>query len=101
MLIGTIPAIATPCRGQSAATADGVWSQLPPPTPRWHHSMVFDPVRNRMIVFGGLRTDFYIRLDDVWVLSLTGTPHWNVLATEGPGPSARFGQSAIYDPIGD
>jgi hypothetical protein len=69
------------------------------PSPRWGHSAIYDPVRNRMIVFGGRGADGFH--DDVWALSLSGTPTWSALTPSGSTPSPRYLQSAIYDPVRD
>ncbi len=75
----------------------GTWSTLSPtgerPAGRSYHAAVFDPVQRRMIVFGGWASGI---LDDVWQLSLSGTPAWTRL-DPGPGPSPRAGCGAIYD----
>jgi len=85
----------------AVATDDGVWSLLsfPPPAARVQHAAVYDPVRNRMLVFGGLAGASL--KNDVWELSLTGTPTWKLLVIAGTPPSARRGASAIYDPVRD
>jgi len=76
-----------------------VWSQLipsgAPPSPRWRHTAVYDPVHDRMIVFGGLNDSTVF--DETWALSLAGTPTWSRLATSGSAPR-RAGHSAIYVP---
>ena len=72
----------------------GVW-----PRPRWGHTAIYDPVRDRMIVFGGYdNTD---RLNDTWELTLGSNPTWRELSTSGTRPSARMEHAAIYDPIRD
>ncbi|HEY5871338.1 MAG TPA: Ig domain-containing protein, partial [Candidatus Tectomicrobia bacterium] len=61
---------------------------------------VYDPLSNRLIVFGGLTTHNAL-LGDVWVLSnangLGGTPTWTPLAPGGPPPTPRGAQSVVYD----
>lgn len=79
------------------------WTQLAtagtaPHARRWH-TAIYDPVRDRMIVFAGFDGDLY--LNDVWALTLSGTPTWSELATAGTPPSPRYRQSAIYDPVRD
>jgi len=77
------------------------WSQLlpagAPPAARIYHTAIYDPVRDRMLVFGGFASG---ALDDVWSLSLAGTPEWTELTPSGT-PGRRYGQAAIYDPVRD
>jgi len=79
-----------------------IWSPLvtagPLPPVRAGHATIYDPVRDRMIVFGGKgATD----LQDLWELSLSGTPTWSALAATGAPPTARSSHSMIYDPTAD
>ena len=80
------------------------WSLLAPtgtaPSVRFFHSAIYDPLRDRMIVFGG-STPYYGANLDVWVLSLAGTPSWTELMPTGALPTHRYGHSAIYDPVRD
>jgi hypothetical protein len=79
-----------------------VWSHLTPagtpPSPRSNHSAIYDPVRDRMVVFGG---GYPTPLRNTWVLSLDGCPTWTELSTLGPSPPGRSRHTAIYDPIRD
>jgi DNA-binding beta-propeller fold protein YncE len=79
------------------------WSQLlptgTPPAVRRELSAVYDPLRDRMIVFGG--KDPSAARNDVWALSLSGTPTWTEITPLGPAPSPRYGASAIYDAVRD
>ena len=78
-----------------ALASNGIWTQIPgnfTPSARTLTGMVFDPVRNRLIVIGGLPGP----LSDVWVQSLTGAPVWTKLNPMGTPPSARYGHTAIY-----
>src|SRR5262249_4971331 len=71
-----------------------------PPDGRVNGSAVYDPVRDRLLVFGGMDPlDNY--LDDVWALSLSGTPTWTRLSPPRPEPAARAGHTATYDPVRD
>ena len=83
------------------ATNDGNWAALPfpPPSPRVRHSAIYDPVRNRMVLFGGLAGSSL--KNDVWELTFSGTPAWHQIHTAGVGPSPRSGHSAVYDPVRD
>ena len=76
-----------------AGASDGLWSELPPPA-RAGHSAIHDPLRDRMIVFGG-------RENDVWALSLSGEKRWTRLQVAGTAPARRGDHTAIYDPVRD
>jgi hypothetical protein len=80
-----------------------VWTELTPagtpPVGRVRHTAIYDPVRDRMVVFGGAAVGSY--LNDVWTLSLAGTPVWSALTPTGTPPVGRSGHSAIYDPLRD
>jgi len=67
----------------------------PPPTARFAHTAVYDPVRGRMIVFGGFDGRFE---NDVWALSLGTLPSWSRLVPAGTPPQVRDAHVAIYDP---
>lgn len=75
-----------------------IWSQLTPagvaPQPRVGHTAIYDPVGDRMIVFGGAST---YNLNDAWALSLSGEPAWSQIVPAGPAPPANVYASAIYD----
>ena len=91
-----LPGLAPPPAG--IAANDGTWATNPPPSGRSEHTAIYDPVRDRMVVFGGY--DGTLR-NDVWALSLSGSPAWSALAPAGSPPSARYGHTAIYDPVRD
>ncbi|MGH7724466.1 MAG: Kelch repeat-containing protein [Candidatus Eiseniibacteriota bacterium] len=88
-----------------ALSTEGVptWQQvLPagsPPSPRTGHVAVYDPVRQRMIVIGGVNGG--TSNNEVWELTLSGAPVWNPLTVQGSTPNPRSQHSAIYDPDGD
>ena len=69
-----------------------------PPSWRYGHSAIYDPVRDRMLVFGGYDGSY---LNDVWGLSLAGVPTWTSLTPAGTPPTARYQHAAIYDPVRD
>jgi hypothetical protein len=75
------------------------WRRMTPagaqPTARFAHTAVFDPVRGRMIVFGGFDGRFE---NDVWALSLGTLPSWSRLVPAGAPPQVRDAHVAIYDP---
>ena len=78
------------------------WIQLQPsgqtPPPVICPSAVYNPITNRMIVFGGGDPGF----NTTWVLSdangLGGTPEWTQLEPIGDRPIARHCHTAVYDP---
>ena len=70
---------------------------LRPPV-RATHTAIYDPVRDRMMVYGGTSAD---GPGGVWALDLANTPAWSELTPEGAGPGTRSGARAIYDPAGD
>jgi hypothetical protein len=85
--------------------APGVlWTKLKPagvpPLPRYGASAIYDPVNDRMIVFGGYTYYPGSMLNDVWELSLSGTPTWTQLAPAGIPPTPRQDVAAVYDPSG-
>ena len=85
----------------SATTRARAWTSLPTgPSARLDHAAIYDPVGQRMILFGGLTATG--ATNDVWELTLpsSGSPAWTQLTPSGTPPSARSGHSAIYDPIG-
>lgn len=79
------------------------WELLVPsgslPPSRSEHSAIYDPIRNRMIIFGGQAGAG--RFNDVWSLALTDPPAWSPLAPMGLSPHERDGHSAVYDPVRD
>src|SRR5262249_7089447 len=77
------------------------WTQLipvgTPPSGREGHTAIYDPVDDRMVVFGGW--DGFNKLNDVWALSLAGSPSWTQLIPMGISPRIRYWHTAIYDPV--
>ncbi len=86
-------------RTSGGGEVDGQWDQPPPPTARRGHAAVYDPVRDRMLVFGGIDGGAF--RSDVWVLNLAGEPKWTAITPSGTPPSARYGHAAVYDPLED
>lgn len=83
----------------------GTWRPIAPigtgPSPRHEHSAIYDPVRERMIVFGGQTGEAGPASSEVLTLSLAGTPAWERLSITGAGPPARWGHVAAYDAAHD
>ena len=78
------------------------WTRIEPsgsgPGQRWGHSVTHDPVRDRMIVFGG---GDGVAGNGMWSLSLAGNGAWTALTGPGSAPPSRTFHSAIYDPVAD
>ena len=67
------------------------------PPARLGHVTIFDPIRRRLIVFGGQAAGVF---SDTWAFDpATGT--WQQLAGDNAGPSRRYGHSGIYDAARD
>jgi hypothetical protein len=95
--------------GSLGQPTDGLYALTLSPTPRWDRldalnggpvpyegqQAIYDPVRDRMILFGG-----YYNCD-VWALSLSGVPTWTRIEPVGPSPPGRVRASAVYDPVRD
>ena len=88
------------------------WSEIfpagLPPSTRWGHVAIYDPVGDRMIVDGGSNLDGdecanpgVISCDDSWALSLGGPVGWTEIAPAGEVPARRVGHSAVHDPDND
>lgn len=70
------------------------------PCGRDEASAIYDPVRDRLVVFGGFCNGSE-EMNDVWALSLAGIPSWSQWFPSGIAPIRRFEHSAAYDPVGD
>ena len=79
------------------------WTQLAPtgtlPVGRSHHGVIYDPSRQRMILFGGVA--FPGPPNETWALSLSGPSTWTELAPAGTPPSKRWAFATGYDPTRD
>lgn len=76
----------------------GTWTQLTgpgaPPPARTFHSAIYDPVNDRLLVWGG-KGQFGVWLDDTWEYRFDGSG-WHQLAPAVTPPGASA--SAVYDP---
>ena len=78
------------------------WTQLDPggdtPSPRYGHSMVFDPNRGMIYLFGGAyeEGDTLTTYNDLWVYDCARNT-WARLDPFGDRPSTRAGQSMVLD----
>jgi hypothetical protein len=78
------------------------WTDQPPTgtPPTVVYYAIYDPRRNRMVVFGGEGPTYPYRAG-VWTLSLSDSPAWTKMTSMGTPPSGRGGATAIYDPVRD
>ena len=104
-----VAGVVTPLNDTWALSLSGTpaWAPLnpagaPPPARGWH-TAIHDPLRDRMIVYGGANTwsCWGEVFGDVWALSLSETPTWTPLAPAETPPPARCDHAAIYDPVRD
>jgi hypothetical protein len=83
------------------------WSLVPhqsvEPGGRLDAQYGYDAARNRLLIFGGYGRHYpttpFEYLNDVWELSLDGTPHWTEIFPAGPAPAGRLAGAAVYDPM--
>ena len=71
------------------------------PHERAYHPAVYDPIGDRMLVFGGYgggQNELGL-LGDLWALSLGSTPRWTRLVPTGTSPSARETAVFTFDPV--
>src|SRR5262245_5165244 len=63
----------------------------------------YDAARNRLLIFGGYGRHYpttpFEYLNDVWELSLDGTPQWTELFPAGQAPAGRLAGAAVFDPM--
>jgi hypothetical protein len=102
---GTTPDFQNDVWSLSLNGAHPAWTQVQasgtPPTAREEQSAVYDPVRDRLVIFGGYINGYYQTTQDAWALSLRHDPVWTELAPLGPQPPVRWGHAAIYDAAAD
>jgi len=92
----------------SLSLASMAWSKLQavgtPPSFRWGQVAIFDPVRDRMVLFGGGSAGGQLtgpQFNDVWALSLGDVPTSTQLQPSGTLPMGRQYAGCIYDPVRD
>jgi hypothetical protein len=80
------------------------WTQLlpsgSPPAARRNCTAIYDPVRDRVLIYGG-RALSGPAFNDLWSLQLTSTPSWQRITPKNAPTGGRYAHSAIYEPIGD
>jgi hypothetical protein len=62
------------------------------------HTAIYDAPRDRLIFFGGADENSLMH-NDVWALTLSGTPAWTLLTPSGAPPDGREYHSAVYDAV--
>jgi len=82
---------------------DSTWTKvLPtgtPPSRRQGHAMVYDPIHQRMLVFGGSDTGGLRQ--DLWSLDMSApTPAWSLIPASSPQPPVRYQHAMAWDPDG-
>ncbi len=79
----------------------GAWRRLEPagpgPSERDDHAAIYDPIGDRLVVFGGWSGHAY--LNDLWALTLGDSPTWTRLEPATALPAPRRTPSAVYDPV--
>jgi hypothetical protein len=89
----------------SSRSSELRWKQLRPagtlPPGLNTHTAIYDPLWNRMIVFGGGRDSIRDVGNEVWALSFNEKPKWTRLNPSGDAPSPRNSHAAVHDPTRD
>jgi hypothetical protein len=102
MLVVMFVLAALPADLRAAASSEWSWRELTPsagvfPEPRRNGTAIYDPVGQRIVIFGGTGTGGL--LNDLWAFDLKGRA-WSRLEALGTVPEPRLGHNAVYDPIG-
>src|SRR5262249_29376848 len=71
------------------------------PPGRVFHSAMFDPVRDRLVIFGGSDGLARVPKSDAWALDLGAGNQWHPLDIFGGPPQARYFAPSAYDPASD
>jgi len=73
------------------------WSTLPGSLPRAYHALVYDPIGDRMLLFGGDCNTECFNDGRVSSYSLSGTPGWSDLGVAPTPVAERSYVEAVYD----
>jgi hypothetical protein len=92
-------ALALPPRSIADTSTCLSWSVAATTTQRTGAASIWDPVRHRMITFGGWDGSQF--LGDLIALDAASGASWMPLAASGTAPSPRDGANAVYDPVRD
>ncbi|MBN2335476.1 hypothetical protein JXL21_07935 [Candidatus Bathyarchaeota archaeon] len=83
--------LSSPCMLPHVEASDGA------PTARFGHRMVYDPVNQRVLLFGGaVWDDGYTFYDDLWSYD-PAADMWELIECS-PRPPSRFNPMMVYDP---
>ena len=87
---------------------DGAWESLDVPSGPTERSLGllrFDPVHDRLLLFGGFglipSQHVITYLDETWALELAGSPAWRPLSPAGFRPAGRDRTCGAYDAAND
>jgi len=76
------------------------WTKLPTsgatPAPRLGFDAVYDSIGHQMVIYAGQAAGFF---NDTWTLNLTTLEWRDVSPPNAARPKARYGHSAVFDPI--
>jgi len=80
------------------------WERLAttsPPPGRQGHAMIYDPIPDRVVIFGGATGTTQSVQNDAWTTILSGGPpyRWVQLPTTGIPPLPRTDAAGVYDPV--
>ena len=67
-----------------------------PPPARQGHVAIYDPARDRVVVFGGFGGAAPPEFSDTWALQFSPTPQWTQLPS-GSSIGGLIGSAAVYD----
>ncbi|MEL6338378.1 MAG: hypothetical protein AAFQ65_00560 [Myxococcota bacterium] len=81
--------ISTPCWQRATVVGDQ-------PAERASHSLAYDSLRRRVVLFGGQTDDVNERFGDTWEWN---GARWRHLDVAAAAPTERFGQGLAYDPV--
>lgn len=79
------------------------WQEIIPGGPSrrklWRASAIYDPVRDRVVLFGGIGipADGTGSTNELWFLWLGGDPFWQRATPSHPIPAGRHHHAAVYD----
>jgi hypothetical protein len=88
-----VPALLVLLAVLNAPAEAETWISMTPPTKRTHHTAVYSPTNDRMIIFGG--QDISTARRDVWRLTFSPPVQWNPDTPTIAPIGRRFGHSAI------